>query len=182
MFKKFISFLWETFKIVVLALIIVVPIRYFLFQPFIVRGDSMIPNFENSDYLLIDELSFRIRPPQRGETVVFMPPNHNSFPYIKRIIGLPGETIKIAESKVIIIKNGENLILDESEYLPETSKTTGQVEVVLKENEYFVLGDNREFSSDSRIFGIVPFANITGRVFFRAWPLNRISMIEIPKY
>lgn len=182
MIKQTFAFLWEAIKIIVIALLIVVPIRYFLFQPFIVRGDSMIPNFENNDYLLIDELSFRLRDPQRGEAIVFRPPNNNSSLYIKRVIGLPYETVKVSNGNILIIQNRESFVLDESNYLPKITKTTGNIEVFLGEDEYFVLGDNRDFSSDSRIFGIVSGKSIVGRAFFRAFPLDRIERIKAPVY
>ena len=142
----------------------------------------MLPNFHNGDYLLVDEISFRLRKPQRGEVVVFQPPNHNPSPYIKRIIGLPGETIKISEGRVVILKERGGEVLDESAYLPAGVKTKGNLTVVLGKQEYFVLGDNRSFSSDSRIFGVVHYQEIIGRVFFRVLPLNRMGRIKGPNY
>jgi len=183
MLKKFFSFIWEIAKIVVIALIIVVPIRYFLFQPFFVRGQSMDPNFENGDYLIIDEISYRFRQPQRGEVVVFKYPQNPSQRYIKRIIGLPGETIEILNGKVMISKEGSELmVLNESNYLPSHLQTPGNTQVELAENEYFVLGDNRISSSDSRRWGPLPRENIIGRVFFRAWPFTALAKIEAPAY
>jgi signal peptidase I len=181
--KEFLLFLFEILKIVVVAALIVIPIRYFLFQPFIVRGDSMLPNFEDGDYLLIDEISFRFREPKRGETIVFKPPNHLSTRYIKRIIGLPGEKIVIKGGKIIISKsNSTPFILNESEYLPESSFTPGDIEIALGEREFFVLGDNRQFSSDSRVFGVLSQELIIGRVFFRAFPLHSFSAIGATSY
>ena len=109
--KSFFLFIWEITKIVVIALLIVVPIRYFLFQPFFVRGQSMEPNFEDGNYLIVDELSFRLRDPQRGEVIVFKYPNNPSQRYIKRIVGLPGETIEIKDGKVIIFENNQRKVL-----------------------------------------------------------------------
>jgi len=181
--KALFCFVFEILKIVIIASLIVVPIRHFLFQPFIVRGNSMEPNFEDGDYLLIDEISFRFREPKRGEVIVFSPPNHSSGRYIKRIIGLPGETIEIKEGKIFIFdENGNFQILDESDYLPAFSFTPGNVKITLKEGEFFVLGDNRRFSLDSRTFGALPKEKIVGRVFFRAFPPNRFSKIVIPSY
>lgn len=178
--KSFFSFLWEITKIVLIALIIVLPIRYFLFQPFFVDGQSMDPNFEDGDYLIVDELSYRLRDPARGEVIVFNYPKDPSQRYIKRIIGLPGETIEIANGK-IYITNTERIELDESEYLPPIF-TTGTINVNLGKKEYFVLGDNRSASSDSRRWGILPRENIIGQAFFRAWPLNSLSKISAPAY
>lgn len=181
--KEFFSFLFEIFKIVFIAALIVIPIRYFLFQPFIVKGDSMEPNFQNSDYLLIDELSFRFRDPRKGEVVVLRPPNQPSSRYIKRIVGLPGETIKIINGKVIISdQDGFDYPLDESSYLPISVFTPGSAQISLGEQEFFVLGDNRQFSSDSRVFGVLLKKEIIGRVFFRVLPLSNFSKIKAPVY
>ncbi len=181
--KSFLSFIWEITKIVIIALVIVVPIRYFIFQPFLVKGQSMEPAFENGDYLIVDEISYRFRDPQRGEVVVFKYPQNPSQRYIKRIIGLPGETVEIDDGRVIIYpENLGGLVLDESSYLSPFIFTPGDTRVILDENEYFVLGDNRAVSSDSRRFGPLPRENIIGRVFFRAWPLTALAKIEAPTY
>jgi len=180
--KEYFSFLFEIFKIVLIALLIVIPIRYFLFQPFIVRGDSMEPNFQNGDYLLIDEISFRFRDPKRGEVIIFRPPTQDSARYIKRIIGLPGETVRIEDSEVLLFDGNADQILDESSYLLPSTLTPGNLTVSLGENEYFVLGDNRQFSSDSRRWGALKKENITGRAFLRAWPAARFTRIIIPSY
>ena len=173
-------FIWEITKIVVIALLIVIPIRTFLFQPFFVRGESMSPAFENGDYLIIDQLSYRFRDPQRGEVIVFKhPPSQR---YIKRIVGLPGETVEIEDGKVIIYKQEEFYILDESDYLPLDVLTTGEAPISLAENEYFVLGDNRFASSDSRRWGSLTREDIIGRVFLRAWPFTALAKIEAPEY
>lgn len=179
--KNVLSFVWEISKIVIIALVIVIPIRYLIFQPFFVKGQSMEPNFENGDYLIIDELSFKFRDPQRGEVVVFKYPQNPSQKYIKRIIGLPGETIEVKDGKVAI-SNQEEEVLDESGYLPENVFTPGEVKISLEENEYFVLGDNRISSSDSRRWGTLSGNNIIGRVFFRAWPFTVLAKIEAPSY
>jgi len=181
MIKKITDFIIEVLQIVILAAIIVIPIRYFIFQPFLVRGQSMEPNFENSDYLIVDELSYRIRDPERGEVIVFKYPKNPSLRYIKRVIGLPGETIEIKDGKIIISKGSESQILDESKYL-SSLQTPGELKVSLNNNEYFVLGDNRIFSSDSRYWGTLPKKDIIGRVFFRAWPFTALAKIEIPEY
>lgn len=180
--KSFLVFIWEIIKIVFIALLIVVPIRYFLFQPFIVRGESMEPNFENGDYLIIDEISYRFREPQRGEVVVFKYPALPSQRYIKRIIGLPGETIEIKDGQVIIYNQNNYQILDESSYLFSNVYTSGEIKITLAENEYFVLGDNRPSSSDSRRWGVLPRENIIGRVFLRAWPPKAFAKFTIPVY
>ena len=106
--KKLLSFIWEIIKIVIIALAIVVPIRYFLFQPFFVKGESMEPNFQNGDYLIVDELSYRLREPERGEVIVFKYPRNISQRYIKRIIGLPGEAVEIKDGKDGLSKKFRN--------------------------------------------------------------------------
>lgn len=183
--KKFLSFIWEISKLTIIALLIVVPIRYYVFQPFIVKGQSMEPNFENGDYLIIDELSYHLRAPQRGEVIVFKYPQDPSQRYIKRIIGLPGETVEIKEGKIAIYKESSEVkILDELTYLPYSTQTEGNTRVALNENEYFVLGDNRlgMSSYDSRRWGSLPRENIIGRVVIRAWPVATIAKIEAPAY
>jgi len=180
--KKVLSFIWEITKIVIIALVIVVPIRYFLFQPFFVKGQSMEPNFENGDYLIIDEISFRFREPQRGEVIVFKYPKNPSQRYIKRIIGLPGETVEIKDGKVIIFNEKGNQVLDETGYLSPFLQTSGNIRISLNENKYFVLGDNRLSSSDSRHWGPLPRADIVGRVYLRAWPFTALAKIAIPTY
>ncbi len=180
--KKFFVFIWEIFKITVIALAIVVPIRYFLFQPFFVKGQSMTPNFGNGDYLIVDEISYRFREPQRGEVIIFRYPQESSYRFIKRIIGLPGETVEIKEGKIVIYENNQPQVLNELDYLPSSLKTSGDILVTLGEDEYFVLGDNRAFSFDSRKFGLVPEEKIVGRVFIRAWPFADMEKFEAPEY
>lgn len=180
--RSFLVFIWEITKIVIIALLIVVPIRTFLFQPFFVRGESMTPAFENGDYLIIDEISYRFRDPQRGEVIVFRYPYDPSQRYIKRIIGLPGETVEIKEGKVTISNQKEPYLLDESDYLLSDLFTPGEEIISLTENEYFVLGDNRSASADSRRWGPLNRENIIGRVLFRAWPFTAFAKIEAPAY
>lgn len=181
--RKILSFFWEVAKIGIIAAVIVVPIRYFLFQPFFVRGQSMEPSFYNSDYLVVDEISYRFKAPQRGEVIVFKFPNDPSRRYIKRIIGLPGETVEVKDGKVVIfIEDSEVETLDESDYLSNSLSTPGNIKIILDENEYFVLGDNRIASSDSRSWGSLSKEYIIGRVFFRAFPFAALAKIEAPSY
>ena len=180
--KNFLSFSWEILKIIIIALLIVIPIRYFLFQPFIVKGASMEPNFHSGDYLIIDEISYRFGEPQRGEVIVFRSPRDPSQRYIKRIIGLPDETIEIKEGEITVSRDSQTQVLDESPYLSDLLKVSGEHKVTLAENEYFVLGDNRSFSSDSRQWGSLSKELIIGKVFFRAWPPAAWAKIEVPAY
>lgn len=172
--RKIGAYLWELFKVVAISLAIVLPIRYFLIQPFYVKGASMEPNFHDYEYLIIDELSFRFRLPEPGEVVVMRDPLEHSKFFIKRIIGTPGDTILIEEGSVYV--NGNKL--DELAYLAADLKTTansGYDEVTLAENQYYVLGDNRPASFDSRRFGPVDKTELVGRVWVRAWPFTKFA-------
>ncbi len=170
---------WETIKVIIISLAIILPIRYFIIQPFYVKGASMEPNFYDHEYLIIDEISYRFKEPQRGEVIVFRYPKDPKQFFIKRIIGLPGETIKIHDGKITIInqKHPGGFILDESAYLGN-KYTRGNLEVKLKKDEYFVLGDNRNSSLDSRIFGPIKRKSIIGRTWIRGWPLKRITIFS----
>lgn len=194
--NKYLEFAIELVKIAVIAFVIVAPIRYFIFQPFIVSGASMAPNFSTGDYLIIDELSYRFSAPQRGDIVVFdasFIPGYKSQRFIKRIIGLPGETVKIVDGEVDIIKGGKTTTLTEK-YLPENLKTYGfdgnngyglsplPEQTTLGANQYFVMGDNRSGSYDSRMWGVVPKADIIGKALVRVLPITSISEIIRPSY
>lgn len=160
------------FTLVVLAIII--PIRVFIAQPFIVNGESMLPTLENGDYLIIDEISYKKIEPQRGEVIVFRyPTNHKRF-LIKRIIGLPGETITLEGSKVTIKQQDGSTLQLKEEYLNGNFSTYGSW--VLSEDEYFVMGDNRQNSSDSRTWGALDEDLIVGRTFLRLFPINHINI------
>ena len=177
------AFIWETVKVVVISLAIIIPIRYFLVQPFFVKGASMEPTFEDTDYILIDEISYRLREPERGEIVVFRFPGDKSQFFIKRIIGMPEETVEIKDDRVIIYnkQRPEGFELEEG-YLSDDQHTVGNMRIKLDPNEYFVLGDNRLHSSDSRRWGPLNTSLITGRVFFRAWPINEFGAIPEAVY
>ena len=179
--QKYIPFVWEVLKIFIIASVIVLPIRYFLFQPFIVKGDSKAPNFLSGDYLIVDELSYRFSDPQRGEVIVFKYPKDTTQRFIKRVIGLPGETVNIKNGSITISKDGKSFILDEK-YLPFDLKTYGEVNTVLGSDEFFVLGDNREFSYDSRRWGNVPREDIIGKALLRILPLAALSEFSAPNY
>jgi len=171
MWKKIIR---ENIEMIFIAILIVAPIRYFLIQPFIVHGSSMEPNFYTQDYLIVDELSYRFRQPTRYEVIVFKAPNHPSQYYIKRVIGLPLETITIEDGNITVLDNSGNLTSLDENFLPETSITSGSIKLTLGENELFVLGDNRVASYDSRNWGPVDEKSIIGRVWLRLWPSQRI--------
>ena len=176
------EFVWEVVKIVVLALAIVIPIRYFLFQPFVIQGSSMEPNFHEADYLIVDELTYRFRQPERGEVIVFKYPLDTTKRFIKRVIGLPGESVEIKNGEVMVTgTDGKTVILGEP-YIPSNLKAPDMPPFKLEAAQYFVLGDNRPYSSDSQDWGDVPQRDIIGKVEFRLWPLSDLSKIQSPKY
>ncbi|HBK34902.1 MAG: Signal peptidase I [Candidatus Uhrbacteria bacterium GW2011_GWE2_40_58] len=174
-------FFLEVLQVVLISCAIIIPIRYFLIQPFYVKGASMEPNFYDQEYLIIDELSYRFREPMRGEIIVFRYPRDPSQFFIKRVIGLPGETIEITNGNVIIYneENPNGVVLEE-DYLVES--TNGKKKVTLGEQEYYLLGDNRDESLDSRSFGVVDEQGIIGRVWIRGFPLSRIDLFGLPLY
>lgn len=185
--KSALAFILDLIQVAALTLVIIVPIRYFLVQPFYVEGKSMEPTFLQHEYLIIDELSYRLREPERGEVVVFRPPVDPDKYFIKRVIGLPGDTVEIVNDRVIIYNgqypNGKSL---EENYLEPVATGTERYSmrpVTLRENEYFLMGDNREVSADSRSFGPVQRSALIGRVWVRGYPIHRWSVFnEVPAY
>ena len=176
--KKVLAVVWDTFKIIVISLAIIIPIRYYVIQPFYVRGASMEPSFDDGEYLIVNEIGYRIGAPQRQDVIVFKYPNDPSQYYIKRIIGLPKETIEIKDGQVIIYNQQypDGVYLDESSYLGSGQNTWGDLKVTLAADEYFVMGDNRQASSDSRRWGTLKKELIIGRVWLRAWPMAKASI------
>lgn len=177
------DFLVEIVKVVAISLAIIIPIRYFLIQPFYVKGASMEPNFQDHQYLIIDEISYRVNNPRRGDIIVFRYPKDPRQFFIKRIIGLPGETVKVRDGKVYIVNSDfpNGVAINESDYLNDPY-TAGTKEVTLGSDEFFVLGDNRSASLDSRSFGTVPRRLIIGRVWLRGWPFDAIKAFSSPDY
>jgi signal peptidase I len=185
MFRNFLNFVFELVKIVIISLAIIIPIRHFLIQPFYVKGASMEPNFFDREYLIVNEISYRFSNPRRGDVIVFRYPRNPQEYFIKRVIGLPGEKIQIKDGNVYIynIDNPQGIILKEP-YLPAGTKTYNlNKEVIsLGNDEYFVLGDNRNSSKDSRSFGPVKRSFIIGRVLLRGWPFDRIGLFGATEY
>lgn len=174
--KDNVSSFWELIKFAILAIIIVVPIRAYVAQPFFVSGSSMVPTFQNGQYLIVDEISYRFREPKRDEVIVFKYPKDTTKFFIKRIIGLPGETVIIQGNKVAI-KNNEfpnGFTLDEPFVKNESSN---DLTVTLKNDEYFVMGDNRIASSDSRAWGTLPKNLIVGRTLVRLLPIGSAAIL-----
>ena len=176
---RFLRFIFETGRTVLIALLIVVPLRLYVAQPFFVRGASMEPSFHSGDYLVIDELSYRLRDPRRGEVVVFRYPYDPSQFFIKRIIGLPGETVKSDEGRVIVEDTDTGELLQEP-YISAPTPDTFRISTGPR--EYVVLGDNRGASSDSRRWGVLSKDLIVGRVLAPVWPPDSLSVFAAPSY
>ncbi len=183
--------LLEWVKVIVIALIISLPIRYFIAEPFIVNGASMDPAFSTSQFLIVDRVTYRFNEPKRGDVIVFKYPNDPSTYYIKRIIGLPGETLNIKNGKVILgkydsecntIENRSSAYSDciiqtlDEPYVSSTHASNDTLTVTLKSTEYFVMGDNRAQSSDSRIWGPLDKSFIIGRPIVRLYPFDTLSL------
>jgi signal peptidase I len=185
MFKDFILFVFELVKIVLISLVIIIPVRYFLIQPFYVKGASMEPNFHDKEYLIVDEISYRLNSPQRGDIIVFRYPRNPQEYFIKRLIALPGEKVQIKDGGVYIYntEHPDGFRLEES-YLGEGVKTYGFSEDVttLGDDEIFALGDNRNASKDSRTFGPINKSFLIGRVLFRGYPFDKIGTFTAPQY
>lgn len=182
--------LWDLVKFALIAAVLVIPIRLWIIDPFVVSGSSMVPTFQNGDYLIVDEFSYKVSSPKRDDVVVFLYPGDpkNSLTrsaflrffdpgkyFIKRVIGLPGETIDIKSNTVTITNatHPEGFTLDE----PFVKNISNNVlHMTLKDDEYFVMGDNRSGSSDSRIWGPVKKDFLTGRVLVRLLPVNKIAV------
>ncbi len=167
---------WEFLKFAIIALVIVLPIRMFIAQPFIVSGDSMVPTFHDKEYLIIDELSYNLGNPKREDVVVFHFPLDPKKYFIKRIIGLPNDTVIIKDGTVTI-KNKENEkgFTLEQKYINEHFTTNATY--TLGKDEYFVMGDNRNYSSDSRTWGVVPRDLLVGRAYLRLLPFTSVAYL-----
>jgi signal peptidase I len=175
-FHKFMKDGWGLVKFAIIALIIVIPIRMFIAQPFVVSGESMFPTFHDGEYLIVDEISYLFGNQHRGDVVIFRYPNDTKRFFIKRIIGLPNEEISIKNGEVTIINKEHPLgfKLDEP-YIDEPFDTTYTYKTGA--DEYFVMGDNRNRSSDSRIWGLLPSKLMVGRAYLRLLPTKEISYL-----
>lgn len=169
------NFFTELLKFILIAAAIVFPIRLFVAQPFIVSGASMEPTFYNNQYLIVDELSYRFEAPQRGDVVIFRYPRNPKEFFIKRVVGLPGETVTIKGDTVTVTRaDGTEVRLDQSYVVNRGNGSTATYE--LAADGYFVMGDNRPESSDSRVWGTLPRENIVGRAFMRLLPLSTLGI------
>jgi len=172
------AFVLEILQTIVISLLIFFIIYVFIAQPFQVKGDSMLNNYHDGEYLLVSKLSYRFGNPKEGDVIVFEYPNSPQYDYIKRIIATPEKTVSVKQGKVYL----DGFPLEEP-YLSPDITTLGKaflkegVNYTLSDNEYFVMGDNRERSSDSRTWGVLPKKNIIGKAVFRYWPLSKIGIL-----
>ncbi len=181
-FRKIYLFLVDTVQSLLIAASFFLIIYIFIARPFQVSGDSMYPNFQNNEYVLTNIISLKFNGPQRGDVVVFKAPPEPDKDFIKRVIGLPGDTVMIKDGDVYI----NNQLLDESSFLKSDVKTFGGdfladgQTITVPVDEYFVMGDNRPYSSDSRSWGFVPKDNLIGYSFFAYWPPSEAGLIKNP--
>lgn len=167
----------ELFRFLVIAAIIVMPIRFFIMQPFVVSGSSMDPTFHNKEYLITDKLTYNLHEYKRGDVVVLKLPSENDKHLLKRLIGLSGDTVTLETNGNITIKNTthpQGFTVYES-YLENHDGYN--LTITIPEGKVFVLGDNRPVSYDSRAWGLLDEDKLVGRVYLRLWPLNKISYL-----
>lgn len=170
----------QILETVMLVILIVLPVRLFLFEPFFVLGDSMLPSYESYDYLIIEKISYRFKEPERGDVIIFHPPVNPKVYYIKRIIGLPNETIKIKDGQIDVMSPAQPKGFTLTEPYLVNKLTPGDYESQLGSDNYFVLGDNRLESYDSRRWGPISKKQISGRVLTRVVPLKAVvKLIKI---
>lgn len=180
--RKIWLFLIDTLQTLVLAAAAFLVIYVFLFRPFQVNGQSMFPTFFDQEYILTSIVALHFHNPQLGDVIVFKAPPDPEKDYIKRVIGVAGDSILVKDGRVYV--NGK--LLDESKYLKNTVKTYGGQflqegqSVTVPRGDYFVMGDNRPYSSDSREWGFVPAANVIGESFFVYWPPNKMELVQNP--
>ncbi len=159
---------WETLVIIFIAVILFVGLRLTI-QTYIVYGPSMEPNYWNDEWIIVDKLAYKFHTPQRGDIIIFQPPVTSTKPYIKRIIGLPGESVEIKDGKVYIHKTDGSVISLQEPYIKEPF-ATNYTSQVIPPNEYFVMGDNRNNSSDSRGGWLASRDKIFGKAWISIWP------------
>lgn len=167
------------FRYTLLAVGLALFIRFFIAAPYVVNGASMEPAFHDWNYLIVDKIIYDLKTPERGDVIVFRLPQDESRSLIKRVIGLPGETVRMSGSEITIMNAGneKGFVLSEPYIEAEYAGRGDQLEMALGEEEYFVLGDNRSVSADSRLWGGLPESDITGRVDARLYPLDRIGIL-----
>lgn len=186
--KRIGAFFTDLMETVVISLSIFLVVYLFFMQPHQVNGQSMVPNFQSGDYVLTDKISYKISEPKRGDIIVFHAPNSahcakgTGCDFIKRILGLPGETIEVRDGQIFVNNQPlpEPYVPAEFETLPGAYTQTGPI--VLNADQYFAVGDNRPYSSDSRSWGPITKDEIVGRAFFRYWPMQSVGVIKGTTY
>ena len=182
------AFFLDIIETVVVALSIFLIVYLFIMQPHQVNGESMFPTYHNGEYLMTDKLSYKFGTPKRGDVVVFEAPPAAQCPegtgcdFIKRVIGLPGDTIEIKNNAIYLNNEKLNEPYLDSTVITKAGEYTSHGPIMVPEGSYFVNGDNRPHSSDSRVWGPVELSRIVGKVFFRYWPPNRAGIIKTPAY
>ena len=180
--RKVYFFALDMMQTILLAASIFLVIYIFLFRPFQVSGDSMYPNFKDQEYILTDLITLRFSPLKRGDVIVFKAPPDHEKDFIKRIIGLPGDTVELENGFVYL--NGKKL--DESPYLASSVRTYGgsflkdDIPITVPQDDYLTFGDNRPYSSDSREWGYVPFDFVIGKAMFVYWPISEMKIVKNP--
>lgn len=175
-------------QILIISLIIIIPIKYFVVEPYVVQGSSMSPNFETANYLIVSKITGKITEIKRGEVLVFVPPKERSDSwlkyttyfdprdkYIKRVIALPGERVVLKDHKVFIQKENSSELQELNEPYIKNNGTTKSVDITLSDDEYFMLGDNRGNSFDSEEFGPIKKSDIVGSPILRLYPFTQIG-------
>lgn len=181
--KRAVGALFDFLQGIVVILAIMVMIYLFIMSPQEINGASMEPNFHNGEYILTNKIEYKLHDPKRGDVVIFKSPRNKDIDYIKRIIGEPGDRIMLKGGSYYI--NGTKL--DELYLTPGTYIGAGNFlregsEIIVPEGRYFVSGDNRGHSSDSREFGPIPKEDFIGKAFFRYWPFSEAGAIAAPSY
>lgn len=179
MLKRLGTFFLDIIQVVVFAVAIFLFVYLLVLQPHKIKGDSMQPNFPDGEYLLTDKVTYRLGEPKRGDVIVFKAPTGNGDEFIKRIIGLPGETVSITNGNIYI---NEKLLdepyLSDELYTSSASFLSEGKEVTVPEESYLVFGDNRPRSSDSRVFGFITKKDITGRAWLVYWPIQSAGVVQ----
>ncbi len=165
----------DTVAIIIIAVVIIFGLQT-VAQKFVIEGPSMNYTLYDEQQLLVNKLVYRFHEPERGDIVVFQPPNNNGQEYIKRIIGLPGELVVIEDGAVFIHQADGTVIPLDEPYILEPAKRYFEG-AIIPENSYFVLGDNRNNSSDSRAGWTLPLENIIGKAWLSVWPPDRWGLV-----
>ncbi|MCR4329967.1 MAG: signal peptidase I [Candidatus Roizmanbacteria bacterium] len=180
---RVVDFLFDILQQIALGGAFFVVFYIYIAQPNMIRGSSMLPTFKDKEYILTDKITYKLRQPQRGEVVILQSPANADIDFIKRIIGLPGDSVSINNGKVYLNERelSEPYISVYTPVFPGGFLKEGD-RISIPQGSFFVLGDNRPGSSDSREYGLIPFKHIIGRVVFRYFPIARAGFVTTPVY